>query len=98
MWNEAGMQSYNRKSGKAAEEKMQNKAKIHVLAKSSGREKVAGRLTSKRKSGDTVTQIFKSDRDRCEGRSEGERGKVGTKKRPRRRRSARIDSGPKVAV
>ncbi len=29
---------------------------------SSGREKVAGRLASKRKSGDTATQIFKSDR------------------------------------
>lgn len=52
-------------------------------------------LLANEKSGDTATRIFKSDR----GRSE--RGRVGTKKRPSRRRSARIGSGgeyPKVAV
>ena len=48
---------------------------------SSGREKVAGRFASKRKSGDTAARIFKSDRDRSERRSEGERGRVGMKKR-----------------
>ena len=62
---------------------------------SSGREKVAGRLASKRKSGDAATRIFKSDRGK-EREAEWEQ-----KKRPSRRRSARIDSGgehPKVAV
>ena len=68
---------------------------------SSGREKVAGRLTSERKSGDTATQIFSSVRSRSERRGEGERSRVGTKKRPSRRRPAGIDSGgeyPNVAV
>ena len=55
---------------------------------SSGRKKMAGRLASKRKSGDTATQIFRSDRGKSERRSEGEKGRVGTKERPSRRRSA----------
>ncbi len=49
---------------------------------SSGRKKVAGRLARKRKSSDAAAQILKGDRGRSEGRSEGERNRVGANKRP----------------
>ena len=57
------------------------------------RAKVDGRYASKGKSHVTTNWIFKSDGGRGKGRSEGERGRVGTEKRPKRRRPAGIGSG-----
>lgn len=51
---------------------------------SSGREKMTGRLTSKQKSGNISTPIFKSNRSRCKGRSKGEKSRIEIKKQPSR--------------
>ena len=65
---------------------------------SSGREKMASRFASKRKSSSAAAGVFKEEGER---RSEREGGRMGAKKRPSRQRSAWIDPGgdhPKVAV
>ena len=60
---------------------------------SSGREKMAGRLISKQKRGDTTVQIFRNNGGRSKERRKREKSRVGTKKHPSKQRFTKIDSG-----